>query len=399
MPTHAFDFLDEYNSQADAQLPRFVSVFGDEPFLEQLVINRIRDLIVGSDADAAPFAEFDGKQSVWRDVIDELSTLSLFGGSTRLVIVKPADEFITNYRSQLEAIAEKPPGSGTLVLSAKTWPGNTRLAKQVAKTGLAVDCRPPQRLVGKRQQIDEARLSKWVAEWAQQRYQLRLTASMAAMVMDLIGPHLGLIDQELAKLALYADSQGKVTTDVVASNVGGWRTKTTWELLDAATAGKGAEALAQLDRLIHAGENPLAMLGAFSWSLRRFAAATRIIQRAEREGTRPNLQAALIEAGFRKFPREALQTAESSLRQLGRERAGQLYDWLLETDLRLKGSHSAPERARLVIELLLIRLSHQLRPQNTQRKMASYSSRFATGCVCSQIDKSRSLIKPRTEHG
>ena len=371
MPQHAFEFLDQRTLDQDSdssRLPKFISVFGDEPFLKQLVVARIRDLIIGNDKDAPPYAELDGKQAAWRDVLDELSTVSLFGGSTRLVIIKSADEFVTKQRPHLESLAEKQVGTGTLVLEVKSWPGNTRLAKRLAKSGLAVDCRPPQRLVGRRQVLDETLLTKWIATWAKRRHAVKLNASMAAMILDLIGPHLGLIDQELAKLALYADEKGAVTSDIVAQRVGGWRTKTTWELLDAATAGNAAEALMQLDQLIRAGENPLAMFGAFSWSLRRFAAATRVIQRAERQRRRPNLQSALLEAGFRKFPKDALQKAESSLRQMGRERAGELYRLLLETDLKMKGSHSAPDRARYVIEMLLIRLSREFTIQRVTPK-------------------------------
>ncbi len=371
MSIHAFDFLEQNEGGSDGNadpLPRFIAVFGDEPFLSHLVTTRICDLILGTDEDAAPFAQLDGNRTAWRDLADELTTVSLFGGSTRLVTVDSADDFVTANRPQLERWAEKPTGSGTLVLRVKPWSSNTRLAKQVDKTGLAVDCRPPQRNVGRRKVLDEARLTKWIVAWAKQRHQLKLTVSMAAMILDMIGPHLGLIDQELAKLALYADKKGAVTTEIVADNVGGWRTKTTWELLDAATIGNGADALRQLDQLIRAGESPLAMFGAFSWSLRRFAAATRVIQRAERQGTKPSLQSALLKAGFRKFPPDALKKAEASLRQMGRVRAGSLYRWLLETDLRMKGSHSAPDRARYVLEMLLIRLARELGGKPPQRR-------------------------------
>ncbi len=355
MTAHAFDFLHE----TAPRLPGICIVYGDEPFLKQLVLGRIRQTIVGADDDEVPFADLEGATCAWRDVADELTTVSLFGGSTRLVVVSEADDFVSKHRPQLEKLAEKPPSAGTLVLEVKSWPGNTRLAKQVAKTGLAVDCRPPQRLVRNRSQLDQARLCQWFASWAQRQHQLKLSSSLAAQIVDIIGPHMGLIDQELAKLALYADETGSVSAQTIVEVVGGWRTKTTWELLDAATTGNAAEALKQLDRLIQSGENPQALFGAFSWSLRRFAAATRVVERAERNGQRPDLQAALLEAGFRKFPREALQTAEASLRQLGRQRAGQLYRLLLDSDLRMKGSHSTPRRARYVLEMLLIRLAHQ----------------------------------------
>ena len=48
-------------------------------------------------------ATFDGGKIEWRDVYDELSTQSLFGGGgPRLVMVDPADDFITRNRDRLE---------------------------------------------------------------------------------------------------------------------------------------------------------------------------------------------------------------------------------------------------------------------------------------------------------
>ncbi|MFQ5468106.1 MAG: metal ABC transporter solute-binding protein, Zn/Mn family, partial [Kiloniellaceae bacterium] len=45
------------------------------------------------------------------------------------------------------------------------------------------------------------------------------------------------LDQELAKLALFAGRGGKITTEMVRDVTGGWRTKTIWELVDAAAEG------------------------------------------------------------------------------------------------------------------------------------------------------------------
>ena len=59
----------------------------------------------------------------------------------------------------------------------------------------------------------------------------------------------------------------------------------------------------------------------------------------------------LEEAGVLPFGRAA---AEKQMRRLGRRRLGQLYDWLLQTDLGLKGMSPLPPRTlfeRLVVEL------------------------------------------------
>ncbi len=57
-----------------------------------------------------------------------------------------------------------------------------------------------------------------------------------------------------------------------------------------------------------------------------------------------------------------MDAAEAQLRQLGPRRAGQLYRWLLEADLALKGGSSSGDRERLVLEQLIVRMSRQLAP-------------------------------------
>ena len=69
------------------------------------------------------------------------------------------------------------------------------------------------------------------------------------------------------------------------------------------------------------------------------------------------LRDALIQAGIQHWNRKGLEKAEKQLLQLGRQRAGQMYRWLLEADLALKGSHSTPHRARFVLEQLILRMA------------------------------------------
>ena len=112
-------------------------------------------------------------------------------------------------------------------------------------------------------------------------------------------------------------------------------------MLDAALAGDAPEALVQLDRLLVSGEVPIALLAQISASLRRFAAAARLVEQAERRRRTVPLRQALEQAGVKPF---VLGKAEEQLRKLGRARAMQLYRWLLEADLALKGASSSPTR-------------------------------------------------------
>ena len=186
------------------------------------------------------------------------------------------------------------------------------------------------------------------------RYELRLDASAADALLELLPPELGILEQELVKLSLLVGKAGTIDANLVAENVGGWRTRTTWDMVDAAADGRAADALEQLGRLIAAGEKPHGLLPQMSHSLRQLAAATRLIESAEAAGSRMALQSALQQAGVPPFK---LATAERQLRQLGRERAKRLTEWLLAADLAIKGHNSADARARLELERLIVQLA------------------------------------------
>jgi DNA polymerase-3 subunit delta len=125
-------------------------------------------------------------------------------------------------------------------------------------------------------------------------------------------------------------------------------------MIDAAARGDAADALGQLHRLLAAGEDPAGLLPQMAGVLRRLVTAGQLVELAERSGKRPNLRGALGQAGVVPFK---LGEAERQLRQLGRERIGNLLRWLLEADLALKGSHSRGDAARRTIERLIVRLS------------------------------------------
>ncbi len=327
---------------------------GDEPFLQRLALRCLRQWLLDDDA---LLTSFDGGEVTWRDVSDELHTASLFGAAGRVVLVSPADDFVSKARAQLEDYVAAPHGGSTLLLSVKSWPGNTRLAKAVACGGLVVTCRPPERAAGKKAIVDVPKLVAWISGWAASAHGIKMQAGATEQLLEIVGDELGIIDQELAKLALSVDDPLHVSVEDVVQIAGGWRTRTAWDLLDAACDGNAGLALTLLDRMLVSSEHPVKLFGAVSWSLRRFAAATRRIQEAERDGRRLSVAQALEQAGVRRFPPDALARAQRQLTQIGRVRAAEIYRWLLELDLQMKGSHSHPDRARQALELLLLKLS------------------------------------------
>jgi DNA polymerase III subunit delta len=338
------DALDYLAKPAKYPASGMTLLYGDESFLKRQVLAALRgQVLAGHDADFS-VSIFSGRECLMRDVTDALSTRALFGGGRHLVVVEEADEFISKNRPALEDLVGRPAAVSVLVLETRLWASTTRLYKALAENGLQIECKFP----------SVARLLKWLGLWAQEQYHARIDPVAAELLADRAEPELGLIDQELAKLAALAGPQGTITPALVEEAVGGWRVKTAWDMLDAALAGDTRTALTQLDRLLLSGEVPIALLAQIGASLRRFGAAARMIDDAEQARRPANLRRALEEAGVKPF---LLGKVEGQLRTLGRARAGQLYRWLLQADLALKGSSSSPARSRLVLEELIVRLS------------------------------------------
>ncbi len=316
-------------------------VFGSETFLKRHALARLRDFVLGPGEGDFSSATFDGTEVELRDVLDELSTVAMFGAGQRLVVVEDAADFVTRFRAQLEEYVDRPRRTGVLVLETRTWPGNTRLAKAVARSGLAIDCTP----------LDGRQVVRWIRTWARQAHGVEIAPAAADQLVELAGSELGLIDQELAKLALAVPAGEKVQPEQVAALCGSWRSKTTWDMLDATLDGNLQDALVQLDRLLLAGESPVGILAQVSASLRRLAAATCLVLAAEAAGRGLAVREALAQAGVKPF---AIHKSERHLRRLGRERGARLFRWLLQADLDLKGESAMP--ARLILERLIIRL-------------------------------------------
>jgi len=329
----------------DAQpTARVCAVFGDDAYLKSAVLAALRRQVLGGDEGEFSLTTLAGRDALYRDVLDALATASLFGGGRRLVVVEEADSFVSQFRQQLEDYVARTYENGVLVLDVKSWPGTTRLAKAVAAAGLAIDCKSP----------NERQTKTWLGQRAKAAHSARLDAAAADAMLELLPAELGILEQELAKLALLIGEDRVIDAALVRNNVGGWRTRTAWEMIDAAADGRADVALAQLDRLISAGEKPHGLLPQMSSTLRRFASATALIETAEADRRRLPLRDALAQAGVLSFK---LSDAERQLRQIGRPRAKMLAEWLLAAELAIKGYNSSDERARGELERLIVRLA------------------------------------------
>lgn len=343
----AFEFLE---SNIALPLPPVAACFGTDEFLRRTAIHHFTN---ASGIDPETIRSFDGETDSWRDIHDELVTRSLFDdGETKVAIVRNGDKFVTKSREQLELWTEQPKVNTCLLLEIQTLAANTTLYKLIAKKGKLVKCTPPQKSSWGNPP-DEKAIQKWVIAWAKSKHALTLTEKQSVLIVDRIGGVCGLIDCEIAKLALFAESDGKVPDNRVAELVGGWRTQTAWELSDAIADGHVAIAIEQLDKLLTAGQNAVGLMAQVSWSLRRYGLAAKLIEQSERVESKMALSVALERAGFNRFD---VTKAESRLKRIGRSRAKEMLTWLVDLELKLKGSHSNEHRSRLAFESLIMKL-------------------------------------------
>lgn len=329
----ALTFIDK-NGKVKRQ-PYYV-LSGDEDFLKRRVLGLLVPLVLGDADPEYGVTTFPGDKADFSTVRNELDSASFFS-DRRLVVVDQADPFVTKFRPQLEAYVVKPSAAGVLVLDVKAFPATTKLAKAVPDAAHIVCKGPP-----------EYRLPLWCVEWCQSQYGKKLTTPAAQLLVELVGPAMGVLDQELQKLKDFVGDRPAIDLPDVDGLTGRSRGANVFKILDAIGDGKPAAALRILTDLFAEGEAPLAILGALGFQLRKLARAARMHHGGM------NLEEALTRGGVPTWP-QARESARKQMRHLGMGRLLKLYDWLLEIDGGLKGGNPLPDR--LQIERLVVRLA------------------------------------------
>ncbi|NNJ24076.1 DNA polymerase III subunit delta [Alienimonas chondri] len=327
---HAAEFL----KKPPGDIPSVVAVHGDQRLLARRCVDRIAEAALGGEDEPT---RLDGETADLASALDELRTVSMFA-SARVVVVGDADGFVSDHRAGLERYVAAPAAGGVLILEVAKWPKNTRLAKAVAKSGLTIECT----------ELKGAKAAAYLVGVAKSEYETTLAKDAAELMVTLAGTDLGLLEQELGKLcAFVADRDPKaVAAEDVAALVMDGSVKNTFEMLAEVRRGNVGGALAELDKLLLAGEAPFRILGGIGFVLRKTATAVDL------SAGGGNLSRALATAGV--FPKERGET-EQYLRRLGRKRAERFRGLLLEADGALRGGSALPDRT--VLERLLVQLA------------------------------------------
>ncbi|MBY0457744.1 MAG: DNA polymerase III subunit delta [Gemmataceae bacterium] len=341
------DALQFLAAKDDRRYPVYALV-GDEDFLKRHARQRIIDLAIGDEDPTFAVSVSAGDKIDFSTARNELETLP-FLAPCRVLIVEAADTFVTENRTALEAYCAKPSAVGVLVLDVKSLPENTKLARAINADAKIV-CKSPRPYDALKE------LSPWCVRWAQSTYKKKLASDGAQLLVELVGTSMGLLDQELAKLAVAVGSKPHITAEDVDVFVGRSRAADPFRILDAIGAGKPAEALSILEESLAEGEDPMGILARLTSQLRNLATVARLVHEGQTLG-------AAMDAARVPTPTGIRQSVERQLRHLGRRRLAQLPDWLVEINHGLKGGNPLPERVQL--ERLIVMLA---RPRDEAKK-------------------------------
>lgn len=329
----ALPFLSAANVK---RLPVY-ALSGDEDFLKRLVRDRIIAVALGDADPEFAVSVFASDKLDFSTIRNELDTQP-FLAPCRVVVVENADPFVTDHRQSLEQYITKPSPVGVLVLDVKSFPETTKLAKALPDAA-KITCKAP----------PPYKLPAWCIDWAKSYHKKKLDPAAADLLVELVGTGMGLLDQELGKLAVAVGAKPGIAAEDVERLVGRSKAADVFRILDAIGDGKAGEALSILEELFAEGEDPMAILGPLTAQLRKLAAVWRLHGR-EKQALGPAMDA----AGVPRWPK-ARESTERQLKHLGGRRLEKLTEWLAEINLGLKGGNALPERVQ--VERLVVMLA------------------------------------------
>jgi len=309
-------------------------IAGDEPTTVNARCTELVDRLITPEEKVTGLLVADADKITITELLDELRTLP-FLTKKRIVVLRNADKFISANREMLERYFENPCPTGVLVITAKEWPGNTRLAKKLPAVGTLFAIEAPK----------GAEIRRRLISYAQDAYSKRLDYGAAELLVELAGDDLTRLYTEIDKLATYAANEKTITTAHVESLVGYNRLFNAFAIIDACLQRKPGPAIEHLRKMFEDDKNAeYTTVGAFAFHFRKLFNAKKMMQ----EGLNEYEIAGKARIFYNKEEQFAL------LRRLSLKQIGDQIQQLAETDYAIKRGQAQP---RIAIEQLVLRMA------------------------------------------
>lgn len=224
----------------------------------------------------------------------------------------------------LDYLKRLPPTTDLVFVEAQTVQPNTKfLSGLVSAGGKVIEMQPPK--------PDSYELRRWVTERAV-RHGTNIAPDAAERLAAYVGNNLRLLDQELAKLATYADG-ATVTVEDVKNLVSSVREANVFEMVDAMGRRDTRRALALLHELQADGQSPVYLLFMVARQVRLLMQARDLIER----GVPPTSLAS--ELGIHSF---VAQKITQQARNFSTARLYRMHQSLVDLDWAVKTGKMEP---------------------------------------------------------
>ena len=236
---------------------------GEDVYRKGLILKQLRDIVHPDDFN---FFKAEATSADVSEGLAQANTAPVFSNA-RLIILTGIDKLRKGSKEQaaLVAYAQNPLETTTLVLThndAKKLKTDKALSDACAETGRVVN-------------FDELK-SDDLAAWVRQKLTEKgLTPNFDAvdLLCECVGSELAALENEIEKLYLFtAQREDKaITQEDVLACIGFKKEENPFELSNALTACSKPRALAQIDKLIADGEDPISILSKMTYPILKMA--------------------------------------------------------------------------------------------------------------------------------
>jgi DNA polymerase-3 subunit delta len=307
-------------------------VKGDDPSLVAEEVRRLVGELAGQDPMAVE--DLSGEEVTVAAIVDACLTPP-FLADRRVVVVREVGRFRTEELEPLLLWLADPLPTTALILTAGGGQVSQRLVNAVKKVGHVVDASVPTGAKGR---------TSWLVARLREG-PVTLDAAAGALLGEHLGEDVGRLASLLDGLAAAYGEGARIGVEELTPFLGQAGGVAPWDLTDAVDAGDTETALANLGRMLAAGErHPLVVMA----SLHRHYAA---MLRLDGADVHDEASAAAL-LGTAPFP---AKKALTQARRLGSEGIARAVTLLAEADLDLRGAKAWPDT--LVLEVLVARLS------------------------------------------
>lgn len=254
-----YDLIEGFKKEG--QTAPVYTIIGTEELLISEAVGKIVEAALTGAVRDFNYHIFYAKESSIDEALDAARTLPLMA-SRRVVILKDVDQYPASAHERLADYLSNPSPSTCLILTAAKIDQRTKFYKAVDKGSRVI-------LFGV---IYENQVRQWI-RYRAKSYGLEFTEEGINLFFEVSGSELGIIDNELKKLASYIEGKKKIDASDVEDAVGRSRVYSVFNLIDAIGERKVEKALLILKKMLNNDEHPLGILFMIARQFRLMAKA------------------------------------------------------------------------------------------------------------------------------